>query len=422
MHSTTRQVNIEIPEAVFNPKYFSAFKNEDRWLLLYGGAGSGKSVFAAQKILIRVMREADHNFLITRKVGRTIRHSSFALFKGIIAEWGLSELFEVGEAEMTITFLPNRNRIISAGLDDVEKLKSIYKITGVWIEEATELSEGDFRQINLRLRGQLKNYKQIIVTFNPIINTAVYNIFFKPGVKHPTNSSILHTTYKDNRFIDEEYRRELEGYADIDAAFHKIYALGEFAKIKGLIYPKFEVIGSDKYPTAYQERFYGLDFGFANPTVLLEVGYQPEYKLYLKQRLYSGGLTNRNLIDAMNAMKIERRVPIYADSAEPARIAEIQEAGYLCLPAEKDVMDGIDFCARFTIYSCEENIETNGEFVTYKRKEDKAGNIIDLPAKLNDHSPDAFRYGTYTHLRNIVGRSRVKAGYSKGTIFGTTKF
>jgi len=130
--------------------------------------GSGKSIFAAQKKLIRTMSEDSHRFLYCRKVARTIRDSTFQSFRQIISDWKLNAYFKLNKSEMDITYLPNGNSLISSGLDDVEKLKSIAGITGVWIEEATELDDDDFKQINLRLRGETKNYKQIIYTFNPI--------------------------------------------------------------------------------------------------------------------------------------------------------------------------------------------------------------------------------------------------------------
>ena len=413
----SRHLNIEFDEAIFNERYFHAFKSKARWLVLYGGAGSGKSVFTAQKLLIRLIKEPGHNFLVVRKVGRTIRHSCFALLKSTIAEWNMMKLFTINESDMTFTFLPNGGRIISAGLDDVEKLKSIYNITGVWIEEATELSINDIRQINLRLRGIFKFYKQIILTFNSIVGTAVHKMFFIDPP--PANSEIIKTTYQDNKFIDDEYRRELEGYAGIDSAFHAIYARGEFAQLKGKIYPRFNVIPKDQFPAGFQHKFYGLDFGYTNPSVLLDIGYKDPYKLYFKQLIYERELTNAALIKRFDKLGMNKRQPIYADSSEPDRIAEIAAAGYLVYPAQKDVADGIDFCMRFDIFSTDENVESNSEFTMYKWKEDAAGNVLDgVPVKMRDHSPDALRYGAYTGLKDMLGKTRSAFGSLHNSVFG----
>ena len=115
-----------------------------------------------------MMREQNHRFLYYRKVAKTIRGSQFQLFKDIISRWNLTDLFKINKTDMEIIYKPNGNQLISSGMDDVEKLKSIAGITGTWGEEATEISFEDFKQIDLRLRGNTTNYKQHLLTYNPI--------------------------------------------------------------------------------------------------------------------------------------------------------------------------------------------------------------------------------------------------------------
>lgn len=196
-----------------------------RYLILYGGAGSGKSVTAAQKIIIRMLEEKGHKFLVVRKVANTMRNSVFSLLRGIISDWGLSQLFKINKSDMDITCV-NGNQIIFAGLDDVEKLKSIHGVTGMWLEEASEMLQEDFQQLDLRLRGFTKHYKQIIISFNPISVTHwLKEVFFD---KQKANSTVIHTTYRDNKFIDDEYKRTLEALKDQDPFYYMVYALGEW--------------------------------------------------------------------------------------------------------------------------------------------------------------------------------------------------
>ena len=226
-----------------NPAFVPALESMNRYLFLMGGAGSGKSVCAAQKILGRVMSKERHRILCIRKVARTIRNSQFKLFKDLIAEQGLSDVFVIKENEMSIVCV-NGNEIISAGTDDVEKLKSITNITGVWIEEATELDRYQFTQIDLRLRGKTDSYKQIICTFNPIyVGHWLNNIKLEDCL-------LLKTTYKDNEFIDEQYKKVLEDLKDEDENFYQIYALGNWGMIRNAerIYHKFSRELTGFYP------------------------------------------------------------------------------------------------------------------------------------------------------------------------------
>ena len=120
-----------------NDSFLPLLGDEHRYLVMCGGAGSGKSIFAGRKIIERAMYERGHRFLICRKVARTIRDSVFSQLQGQLAEYYPDSGYSVNRSDMRITFA-NGNEIIFSGLDDVEKLKSIYNITGVWIKEASQ--------------------------------------------------------------------------------------------------------------------------------------------------------------------------------------------------------------------------------------------------------------------------------------------
>jgi phage terminase large subunit len=205
--------------------YYPYYLNDSRYLVLYGGAGSGKSVFTAQKIIFRMLTETPHKFLVVRKVAKTLRESTFSLLRTTIADWGMEKLFTLNKSEMSITCV-NGNQIIHAGLDDVEKLKSIHNVTSIWVEECSELEEGDLQQLDLRLRGKTRNYKQFILSFNPISITHWLKLrFFDREVK---NATTLKTTYLDNKFLDDEYIETLLALKDTDYYYYSVYALGEW--------------------------------------------------------------------------------------------------------------------------------------------------------------------------------------------------
>lgn len=190
-----------------NSVYRPAYQSQDRYLHLYGGAGSGKSWFAAQKIILRCLQEKGHRFLGLRKVARTLRHSVFQLLRDIVIDEGLLSVVSVNKSEMAFYF-PNGSEIMTAGLDDVDKLKSISGITGIWIEEPTEIKQKEeFQQVDLRLRGDTDFYKQIILSYNPIDPLHWLKKEFHDQERDDTY--ILQTTYEDNPFIGDEYESVL---------------------------------------------------------------------------------------------------------------------------------------------------------------------------------------------------------------------
>lgn len=208
-----------------NESFLPLFFDRHRYLVLKGGGGSGKSIFAGRKILERVTTEPGHRWLVCRKVGKTIRDSCFAQLRGQIAEHYPDAGARVNKGDMWIGF-PNGSEILFAGLDDVEKLKSIYNITGIWIEEASELQEGDFNQLDIRLRTDFRYYLQMILTFNPIsINHWLKKRFWD---QRDPRARVHESTYRDNRFLTREAVDTLLGFQETDPYYYMVYALGQW--------------------------------------------------------------------------------------------------------------------------------------------------------------------------------------------------
>ena len=217
-----------LPE-ITNDIYYPLYDNTDRYLVLWGGGSSGKSYFAAEKIIYRTLTEKGHKILCVRKVGKTIRESQFAELKRVCQAWGVSHLFRFPKgltSDLYIQCKVNGNEIIFVGLDDAEKMKSIVGITSMWLEEPTELEAEDFRQLDIRMRGKTKHYKQIILTFNPIYITHwLKGEFFDPEKPKP-NCTTVHSTYKNNKFLDAEAIAVLEGFKETDPYYYQVYCLG----------------------------------------------------------------------------------------------------------------------------------------------------------------------------------------------------
>ena len=397
------EVDLRNLKRITNKVYYPLYKNQDRYLIMYGGAGSGKSVFAAQKCLYRILTEGYHRILVIRKVSRTLRNSSFALLRDMLPTWGLDKIAIVNRAEMSIVFPQLHSQILFLGVDDPEKLKSISGITSIWVEEATELNPDDWKQIDLRLRGKTRSYKQIVLTFNPIsVNHWIRKQFFNSQV---SSSKIIHSTYQDNRFIDSEYKEVLEQLKYEDKEYYKIYTKGEWGTHGNMIYTNWQLVSS--VPDNMDEEFCGLDFGYNNPSACVKIGIK-DGEYYVLDELYRSHLTNSDLIEMLKPFAGE--LEIYADSAEPNRIEEMQRAGLNVTPAVKNVKDGIDFVKRQKLYIDPKFSNTLKELEGYKWQQDRAGNVLDKPVKYMDHAMDAMRYAIYTHAREEVPTVRVIGG------------
>jgi len=208
-----------------NETFLPLFADQHRYMALVGGGGSGKSIFAGRKVLERVTSEADHRWLVCRKVAKTLRESCFRQLCDQAAEYYPGTMASINHTDMAISFT-NGSQILFAGLDDAEKLKSIYNISGIWIEEASELLESDFNQLDIRLRGVTAGYKQIIISFNPVsIMHWLKKRFFDTA---DARAITHHSTYHDNRFLDEEAKCTLEAFKDSDEYYYTVYCLGQW--------------------------------------------------------------------------------------------------------------------------------------------------------------------------------------------------
>lgn len=412
-----RRIEIRFDEIV-NDKFKPFMRDSSRWAVLKGGAGSGKSKVTAQKILFRVMTEEGHRFCCARKVYRTVKASQFTDLVDFIYQYGWSDLFKINRTELKITYIPNGNEIIFVGLDNREKMKSISGITGWWLEEVTDFEERDLTQLDLRLRGKTRNYKQTIMTFNPVSELHwIKNKFFsnyieeaiqKTGhanlpIKYEVggklielNASIYHSTYRDNKFLEPEYIAFLLSLEEDDPHYFEIYAEGKWGSIGNLVYPN-GFIRTEEYPNSYDEIIYGLDFGWIHPTALVKVGILAgEY--YLDELIYQSKLSNKNLIEEMRRLGIDESDYIYCDSARPDFINEICEAGFNAVKSEKDVMAGLDKVRSSRVHTKSSNVNINREVDSYKWAEDENGKPIEgKVVKIRDDAMDAIRYPIFTH-------------------------
>ena len=221
------QVNIKISKKVFNDVYLPYLDNDDRYLLFYGGGSSGKSYYIAQRWIYMLIHPSRCNLLVTRQTGDTNRRSTFPLLKQVISNWNLAEHFKVNESDMRIVCKLTGNEVAFAGLDDVEKIKSITfangELTHIWCEEATEMQEADINQLKVRLRGG-KTKKQMVLSFNPVnIQHWIKRHFIDSGL-----ATVCFSTYKDNKFLTDDDRKALEDLQYVDEYTYRVYCLGEW--------------------------------------------------------------------------------------------------------------------------------------------------------------------------------------------------
>ena len=397
-------IQIKIKKNIFNDIYYPYLTDySKRHEVYYGAAGSGKSVFITQKILLKLLNDPNRLCLVVKKTQASLRDSCFALFKSTLYDWGLADQCNINKTDMAIE-LPNGSKIIFKGIDDSEKIKSIANISDIFCEEATDLNEEDFDQLNLRLRNAKKKNNQIYIAFNPISKVNwVYKRWFAEDAKYDKDKTmILQTTYKDNKFLPQDYIDSLLSLKETNYARYLIYAEGEFASLDEKVFNNWETKAFDYKQILEEDKdrdcIYGLDFGFVHdPTAIVcSIIDNKTKEIWIYDCYGKKGMTNDEIFKQLQEMEIHT-ARVVCDCAEQKSIEDLKRMGakrvVACSKGRDSIINGINLIQEYHIYVHPNCYDVEEEFLNYTWiKDKKTGEYINKPIDKFNHFMDAFRY------------------------------
>ena len=372
-----------------------------------GSAGSAKSYFITQKLIVRACREKI-KILVCRRTGTTIRNTCFSLFKEILTKWQLLPYVKIRETDFNIKF-PNGSEIIFIGLDEETKLLSLNGIGVIFIEEVYEVPKAIVEQLNLRLRGSTPN-QQIIMAFNPISRNHWLYDFCE--VSPPSSFIFIHSTYKDNPFLNAAYVAQLEELYSRNPAKARIYCEGKWGvDAEGLVITNWreqEFDAMDLAATGLEHRA-GLDIGWTDPTAIIDTLYDKDNKtIYVFNEFYKSGCQLSEIAEAAKAMNLTK-TKIYVDSAEPRSIQYFKQEGlaaYPCAKGKDSVKAGLMFLQDNLIIvhpTCRNFITELENFSYIKSK--LTGEYTEDTTHEWSHAIDACRYA----YSDIYVKSKLKS-------------
>lgn len=392
-------------------------KTNKRINFLIGGRDSTKSWSIALHLLInKFFKEENRRILIIRKTRVAVRKSCFQLILDFLHKYDCYKYVNVNRTELEITRKDNSsNSILFTGLDDVDKLKSIEQGNYIWVEEAIDILFREFLNLDILMRRETDGINQMFLSTNPI---SALSWIKTDIVDKPDEDTAIHiSTIDDNPFASNTDRRRLDRLKDIDLNLYKIFRLSEWGILENIIYGNWKTFNKVKIDKETKVKTidgkkvdditYGLDFGYSNPSCLTEINWV-ENDFITRELLYQSGLTNTELIERAKKLipEEDRYREIYADPSEPDRINEFYQAEFNIHKARKDVTAGIDYCKTRMLGITADSINGIKELQSYKRREDKDGNVMEEPVKFNDHFCDSMRYGAYSKA-NITGESKL---------------
>lgn len=409
------QVIVHLPSIV-GKNYGEFWRFKGRYKAVKGSRASKKSSTQSLKVITEIIENPNVNWLVVRKVERTLRDSCYAQLKWAIHRLKVDNFFKCSTSPLEITYKPTGQKILFRGLDDPLKVTSITVEVGslcrLWIEEAYEItSEDAFDRLDESIRGQLPKgmYHQVVLTFNPWSDRHwLKKRFFDEPSK---NVLAMTTNYMCNEFLSEA---DLVLFEEMkkNPRRYRTAGLGEWGIVEGLVYENWEERVFDVHEISIRPSVrsaFGMDFGYVNDPSTLFCGLVDTVarEIYVFDEMYEKGMSNEDIKERVSEMGYSKE-RIKADSAEPKSIAYLRKAGLTRIRAAKKGPDsiraGISIIQDYKIIIHPRCVNFITEISNYTWDKDKFDNAINKPIDDFNHLMDAMRYA----MEEFDGRKGVR--------------
>lgn len=409
------QVIVHLPSIV-GKHYGEFWRFKGRYKAVKGSRASKKSSTQSLKVITEIIENPNVNWLVVRKVERTLRDSCYAQLKWAIHRLKVDNFFKCSTSPLEITYKPTGQKILFRGLDDPLKVTSITVEVGslcrLWIEEAYEItSEDAFDRLDESIRGQLPKgmYHQVVLTFNPWSDRHwLKKRFFDEPSK---NVLAMTTNYMFNEFLSEA---DLVLFEEMkkNPRRYRTAGLGEWGIVEGLVYENWEERVFDVHEISIRPSVrsaFGMDFGYVNDPSTLFCGLVDTVarEIYVFDEMYEKGMSNEDIKERVSEMGYSKE-RIKADSAEPKSIAYLRKAGLTRIRAAKKGPDsiraGISIIQDYKIIIHPRCVNFITEISNYTWDKDKFDNAINKPIDDFNHLMDAMRYA----MEEFDGRKGVR--------------
>lgn len=395
-------------EQKVNKIYKPLFLEHPRYFILMGGRGAGRSTVASQFANAKLTAPEYFRCAIMRYILGDIRNSIFREITDRAEENGIYDQLKINDSTMAIEYGTNSINAVgfrkSSG-DQKSKLKSLASYNCVIIEEADEIPEEDFMQLDDSLRTVKGDITIILLLNPPAKNHWIINRWFNLEKSGVTNFYIpkLKSDIKDTLAIISDYHDNEVNIAPASVSQYETYKETKpshyWNMIKGYvpetvigkIYKDWKII--EEIPHEARLERYGLDFGYSNdPTAIVAI-YRYNGGFILDEITYQKGLSNKQIADILNN---QPKSLCIADSAEPKSIDEIMSYGVNILASTKgqgSVLQGIQYVQDQRISVTKRSLNIIKEYDNFAWKINKDGETINEPEHQWKHAMDAVSYG-----------------------------
>lgn len=377
------------------PLFGKLYSTDKRIAVCQGGTSSGKTYTILQVLLLRAAETPKQVVTVVGQDIPNLKVGAWRDAKRIISDNAvLQRLYIVSDGYLQLRCL-NGSVVEFKSYGNEQDARS-GKRDYLFVNEANGVPYEVYWQLAIRTR------RRIFIDYNPSARFWVHE-------KILGGDDVLFTLtdHRHNPFLSAEEHERIEGISDPE--LWRVYARGLTGRIRGVIYNNIEIV--DAMPEMYKGRWLGLDFGFNDPTALVDVRLS-DGKIWVDEVLYHQNMTNPEIYRAMASNGL-LGVQVIADSAEPKSIEELRRLGARIEPARKgadSVRVGISTLQRYTICVTRRSANVRKELSNYKWKVDGSGAITNEPVDMFNHSLDAVRYVALNRLQATPRKASIKSG------------
>ena len=366
--------------------------------IVQGGTSSSKTFSIIPLLISYAIENPMSEISIVSESIPHLKRGAIKDFQKIMILCDLYKDSQMNKSDLKYRF-KNGSYIEFFSVDQPDKLRGARRDI-LFVNECNNIDFESYQQLSVRTK------KFIYLDYNPTNEFWVHT-----ELMNDIDTDFVVLTYKDNEALDNAIVKEIEKAKEKAKTssywenWWNVYGLGQLGSLEGVIFNNWQII--DNIPGEANLLGFGLDFGFSNDPSSLIAVYEWNNKIICDERIYSTGLLNTDIIRLMTQ---DKRLPIWADSAEPKSIEEIRRAGFNIKSVEKgkdSIVYGISVLQDKEILVTKSSINLIKELRSYSWDKDKAGKKLNKPIDDFNHAIDALRYFAMMHFKNSNRRFKI---------------
>ena len=366
--------------------------------IVQGGTSSSKTFSIIPLLISYAIENPMSEISIVSESIPHLKRGAIKDFQKIMILCDLYKDSQMNKSDLKYRF-KNGSYIEFFSVDQPDKLRGARRDI-LFVNECNNIDFESYQQLSVRTK------KFIYLDYNPTNEFWVHT-----ELMNDIDTDFVVLTYKDNEALDVAIVKEIEKAKEKAKTssywenWWNVYGLGQLGSLEGVIFNNWQII--DNIPGEANLLGFGLDFGFSNDPSSLIAVYEWNNKIICDERIYSTGLLNTDIIRLMTQ---DKRLPIWADSAEPKSIEEIRRAGFNIKSVEKgkdSIVYGISVLQDKEILVTKSSINLIKELRSYSWETDKNGKRLNKPCDVMNHGIDAMRYFAMMHFKNSNRRFKI---------------